>query len=65
MFSKIVLCNVKESHIVFIISGLNDRSGQLRAGGGKGSLTGVAAMLFHSPGSRDPSEPLHCIPDCN
>lgn len=53
----------KEFYIEFIISCFNNESGQFRAGGGKGSLTGVAAMLSHSPGSRDPSEPLHCMPD--
>lgn len=45
------------------ISSFDNESGQLRAGGGTGSFTGVAAMLSHRPGSRVPSEPLHCIPN--
>lgn len=47
----------------FTVACFTEESGQFRAGGGTGSLTGVAAMLSQSPGSRDPSEPLHCIPD--
>lgn len=45
------------------ISCFKKEFGQFRAGGAMGSLTGVAAILSHSPGSRDPSEPLHCIPN--
>lgn len=52
-------------YIWFEISCWIEEPRQSLAGGDKGNLTGVAAILSHKPGNREPSEPLHCIPELN